>query len=67
MAEQSTVGFLEKWQTGAFLVVSSVLGGVIALYGFGHVVPISLITGVGVFVLGTIVAFVALSFLIYGR
>lgn len=67
MAEQSVVDFIEEWQTGAFLIVLSVVVGVLSVVGLGSVLPSSPVVILGVFLVGTIVAFVGTSFIIYGR
>ena len=67
MAEQSTVNFIEEWQTGAFLIVLSVVVGALSVIGLGSVLPSSSIVILGVFLVGTIAAFLGLSFIIYGR
>ncbi|MFD1572325.1 hypothetical protein [Halorubrum laminariae] len=67
MAEQSTVNFIEEWQTGAFLIVLSVVVGALSVIGLGSVLPSSPIVILGVFLVGTIAAFLGLSFIIYGR
>jgi hypothetical protein len=67
MAEQSTVDFIEEWQTGAFLIVLSVVVGALSVIGLGSVLPSSPIVILGVFLVGTIAAFLGLSFIIYGR
>lgn len=60
MAE-TTLGFLEEWQTGAlFLLVSVILGAVLSVqYG-----PLA---GVRVLVAGGFLTFVVLLYLLYGR
>ena len=65
MAEENLVAFLEEWQTGAFLVLGSalvgaVLASVFGSFGFAH----SALIG---FVGGAALAFLALSYLLYGR
>lgn len=48
MAEQSTVNFIEEWQTGAFLIVLSVVVGALSVIGLGSVLPSSPIVILGV-------------------
>lgn len=67
MAEQSTVDFIEEWQTGAFLIVLSVVVGALSVIGINSVLPSSPVVTLGVFLVGTIVTFVGSSFIIYGR
>ena len=67
MAEQSAVDFIEEWQMGAFLIVFSVVVGALSVIGLGSVLPSSPIVILGVFLGGTLAAFVGLSFIIYGR
>ena len=67
MAKQSVVDFIEEWQTGAFLIVLSVVVGALPVIGLGSVLPSSPVVILGVFLIGTIVAFVGSSFIIYGR
>ena len=67
MAEQSAVNFIEEWQTGAFLIVLSVIVGALSVIGLGSVLPSSPVVILSVFLVGTIVAFVGSSFIIYGR
>jgi len=67
MAEQSGVDFIKKWQTGAFLLVLSVVVGAVLVIGFGSVLPSSPVVVLSVFLVGTIVAFVVSSYIIYGR
>ena len=65
MSDTSGVALVEEWQTGAFLLVGSVVIGVI-LAGIGGSVS-GQIAAVGGFILGPIVGFLVLSYLLYGR
>ncbi|WP_137290347.1 hypothetical protein [Natronorubrum halophilum] len=67
MAEKNVVDFIEEWQTGAFLIVLSVVSGAVLLFGFGFVLPLSPIAILSVFLGGITVAFVVLSYIMYGR
>ena len=67
MAEQSTVDFIEEWQTGAFLIVLSVVVGALSVIGLNSVLPSTPVVILAVFLVGAIVAFVGSSFIIYGR
>ena len=67
MTEQSVVDFIEEWQTGAFLIVLSVVVGVLSVIGLVSVLPSSPAVILGAFLVGTIVAFVGSSFIMYGR
>ena len=67
MAEQSTVDFIEEWQTGAFLIVLSVVVGALSVIGLNSVLPSAPVVILAVFLVGTIIAFVGSSFIIYGR
>lgn len=67
MTEQSAVGFIQEWQTGAFLIILSVVVGALSVIGLDSVLPSSPVVILGVFLVGTVVAFVGSSFIIYGR
>lgn len=67
MAEQSGVEFIEEWQTGAFLLVLSVVVGAVLVIGLGSILPSSSVVVLSVFLVGTIAAFIVSSYLIYGR
>jgi hypothetical protein len=67
MAEQSTVDFIEEWQTGAFLIILSVAVGAVSVIGLNSVLSLAPVAILAVFLVGTIVAFVGSSFIIYGR
>lgn len=65
MAEESTVAFVERWQTGAALLLASALaGGVLAAILGNADVPYGALAG---FVGGALACFLALSYLLYGR
>jgi hypothetical protein len=59
------VEFVEEWQTGFFLVVGSVLGGVVAVVLVREFVGPPAV--LGSFLGGAMLAFLALSYLFYGR
>jgi hypothetical protein len=65
LAEQPD--FIEEWQTGAFLIVLSVVVGALSVVGLNSVLPSAPVVILAVFLVGTIVAFVGSSFIIYGR
>jgi len=65
MAETSTVFFLEEWQTGAALILGSAIFGIAIGTAAGSVWDST--AGVLSFLVATIAAFVALSYLAYGR
>ena len=67
MAEQSTIDFIEEWQTGAFLIIFSVVVGALSVIGLNSVLPSAPVVILAVFLGGIIVAFVGSSFVIYGR
>ena len=67
MAEQSVVDFIEEWQTGAFLIVLSVVVGALLVIGLDSILPLLPVVALGVFLVGIIVAFLGSSFIIYGR
>lgn len=65
MSEKSGVDLVEQWQTGAFLVLGSVaIGAILAAIGGSVGDQIVVISG---FVGGSIVGFLVLSYLFYGR
>ncbi|MFB6170375.1 MAG: hypothetical protein ABEJ06_04425 [Haloarculaceae archaeon] len=65
MADESLVAFVERWQTGAFLVLVSVLCGVgVALAARSVAPPFGPVLG---FLGGGVLGFLALSYLLYGR
>ena len=49
------------------MIVLSVVVGALPVIGLGSVLPSSPVVILGVFLVGTIVAFVGSSFIIYGR
>jgi len=67
MAEQSGVEFIEEWQSGAFLILLSVVVGAVLVIGLGSLLPSSPVAMLGVFLIGGIAAFVASSYIMYGR
>lgn len=67
MAEKSAVGLIQEWQTGALLIILSFIIGSISLIGLGSLLPTSPVVGLSVFLGGAVVAFVVLSYIIYGR
>jgi len=67
MVEKSAVDFIEEWQTGAFLIILSVVVGAFSVIGLSSVLPSSPVVILSVFLVGTIAAFVGSSFIIYGR
>jgi len=65
MPNESTVAFVERWQTGAALLLASALaGGVLAAVLGNADVPYGALAG---FAGGAIACFLALSYLLYGR
>lgn len=65
MTEKSVVEFLEEWQTGAFLVLGSALAGVAVTTVLSSFTSSdSALIG---FVGGAALAFLAFSYLLYGR
>ncbi len=67
MTDQSAVDFIEQWQTGAFLIVFSVVVGALSVIGLSSALPSAPVGIVAVFLVGTTAAFVGLSFIMYGR
>lgn len=65
MSNKSGVDLFEEWQTGAFLILGSVVIGFI-LAAIGGSVG-GRIGGLSGFVVGPIVGFLVLSYLFYGR
>jgi hypothetical protein len=63
----SVTDALGDWQDGALLVVGSVAVGYAAAVGLLTLVPPSPVLGVTGFAAGALVAFLALSYLCYGR
>ena len=65
MSDTSRASLVEEWQTGALLVIGSVVVGVIlATIGGSVSGQFGAISG---FILGPILAFLAFSYLLYGR
>lgn len=65
MADRSVADLVGEWQTGAFIVVVTVLSGVVsALVLRSLEVPYGRAIG---FVGGAALAFLAISYLLYGR
>jgi len=65
MAEKTVVEFVEEWQTGFFLVVGTAVVAVLAAALAGSLVGQSGVV-VGL-VAGAVLAFLAFSYLLYGR
>lgn len=65
MSGKTVVDFVEEWQTGALFVLGSALVG--ALVGMYLGEPGSGYLGVGGFIVGSVLAFLAFSYLRYGR
>jgi len=63
MAEQSLAGFVERWQTGAFVVFGSVFGGIVAAVILVRLVGPAI--GVAGFFAGALAAFAAISYLFF--
>jgi hypothetical protein len=65
MSEGSLVAFIEEWQTGAGLILASVLGGglIAVLFAMRQQALLAL----GGFVIGGVLTFAVLSYLLYGR
>lgn len=57
MTEQSGVDFIEEWQTGAFLLVLSVIVGAVLVIGLGSVLPSSPVAILSIFFVGAISRF----------
>jgi precorrin isomerase len=65
MTEKGLVDLVEEWQTGFFLVVGSVAVGFLAAFALGQLdVPYAVVLGL---LGGTAAAFLAVSYLLYGR
>lgn len=65
MSEKSIVDFIEEWQTGFFLLIGTVLVGVVTGVAAGSLAGAS-----GAFfgiIGGAILAFLAFSYALYGR
>ncbi|CQR53543.1 MULTISPECIES: hypothetical protein [Haloferax] len=66
MAERTMVEFVEEWQRGAFLLFGSALAGGVSAVFVGSLrpgTPLGLIT----FFVGSVLAFLAFSYLFYGE
>jgi len=66
MSEKNIVAFIEEWQTGFFLLLGSIFGGIITLVAVGQVAPASPAIGLTAFVGGTVLTFAVVSLLLYG-
>lgn len=66
MAERTVVDLVEDWQTGFFLVLGSIVAGVLGVLLAGRVTDSGAGAAVG-FVGGGVLAFVVFSYLFYGR
>lgn len=65
MAERTIVDFIEDWQTGAlFVLVSGLVGAVLAWF---LTTEGSVYLGFGGFIVGLLLTFLLLSYLVYGR
>ncbi|UVE51275.1 hypothetical protein KU306_05160 [Haloferax larsenii] len=65
MSEKTAVEFIEEWQTGAFLIIGSVVAGAFSAVALG---PYETLAGVlFVFFFGAVFAFLGFSYLLYGR
>ncbi|GAA0271596.1 hypothetical protein [Halobacterium noricense] len=65
MTDETTVAFVERWQTGAALLLASALvGGTLAAVLGNADVPYGAFVG---FVGGAVACFLALSYALYGR
>ncbi|MCD2199861.1 hypothetical protein LPA44_08130 [Halobacterium sp. KA-4] len=65
MTDETTVSFVERWQTGAaFLLASALAGGILAAVLGNADVPYGALVG---FVGGAVVCFLVLSYALYGR
>lgn len=65
MSERTIVDVIEDWQTGALFILVSVLIG--AVLGWFFASESSVYLGVGGFAVGSLVTFLVLSYLVYGR
>ncbi len=65
MSEQNVVGFIEEWQTGAFLIIGSALVGAVSGSFLGSLGSGNL--GLVGFIAGASLAFLSISYLLYGR
>lgn len=64
MAERTMVDLIEDWQTGAALVLLVAIAGVASAFALPLEPPYGPILG---FLGGAVLAFLALSYLLYGR
>jgi len=64
MNEQDVVGFLKEWQTGAFLVIGSTTAGFVSGSFLGSLGSGTL--GLVGFIAGSVLAFLSISYLLYG-
>jgi hypothetical protein len=65
MADRTVVDLIEDWQTGFFVVVGSAVVGVLVGFALRSVVgPPGFVLGI---VAGTVLGFLAYSYLRYGR
>ncbi|RDZ52360.1 hypothetical protein DEQ92_10460 [Haloferax sp. Atlit-6N] len=65
MAEKSVVEFVEEWQRGAFLLLGSALVGGVSAVFVGSRTGGTM--GLLAFFLGSVLAFLAFSYLFYGE
>lgn len=65
MSEESLVAFIKEWQTGAGLILASVLGG--GLVDVLFAMRQQAILALGGLVIGGMLTFAVLSYLLYGR
>jgi len=65
MAADDTAAFLREWQTGVLLLLGSVFGGVALLTSLGA--PNSGFVGLARLLVGSVLTFLVLSYLLYGR
>jgi hypothetical protein len=67
MSDTSVVTFIEEWQTGAFLLLIPLIGGLLIGYASVPVFRLPVTVGIGVFVVAASAIFLAMSYLVYGR
>lgn len=65
MTEQNVMGFIEEWQTGTFLIIGSALVGAVSGSLLGSIGSGNL--GLVGFLVGAILAFLSISYLLYGH
>ncbi|WP_265111059.1 hypothetical protein [Halosolutus halophilus] len=63
MSKKTVVEFIEEWQTGFFIMLSSLIAGSIGGFLFGQV-ELNTIVGFGV---GFLLMFLSASYVLYGR